>query len=148
MVVKRQVVLGGPLGAAVRRPIAHRQAQVDPDRVEDDQCVLKAELVGALRLGGDRLEQSLEDLLEQLPRTVAVCVGERGSDRGIDAQMGQLAFAAPQLASDLPQRMGAAQLREQHAHKLAPARQPRTAIFGPVALTRRKKSARGMSLRI
>lgn len=48
----------------------------------------------------------------------------------IDAQVGQLAFAAPQPAFNLPQRMGVAQLTEQHAHRLTPARQPLTAICG------------------
>ena len=49
--------------------------------------------------------------------------------RGFDAQMGQLAFAALQPAFYLAQGMGAAQLTEQHADKLAPARQALAAIF-------------------
>jgi hypothetical protein len=131
VVVEHQVQLNGTFSAAVLRPIVHRQAQVDHGRVEADPLVLEAERVYALRLGGDRLEQSVEALLEQLPRTVAVRVGQRGTDRDVDAQVGQLAFAALQPAFDLPPRMGAAQLTEQHANKLAPARQALTPIFGP-----------------
>jgi hypothetical protein len=45
--------------------------------------------------------------------------------------VGEFAFAALQPAFDLPQRMGAAQLAEQHGDKLTPARQPLAAVLCP-----------------
>ena len=44
-----------------------------------------------------------------------VGVGQRGTSRGFDAQVGELTFAALQPTFDLAQRMGTAQLAEQHA---------------------------------
>ena len=130
VMVEDQMQFDGPLGATELRPVIHRQAQVDHGRVETDQLVLEAKFLLAHGLGRHDLEQPVEDPLEQLPRTVAVRVGERGPDRNADAQVNQLAFAALQSTFDLPQGMGTAQLTEQHPHKLTPARQPLAAIFG------------------
>src|SRR4029434_7967132 len=89
-------------------------------RVQTDQLVLEAELLLAYGLGGDLLEQGVEHFLEQLPGAMRVGVRKRGAGRGRDPQVGQLAFTASQPAFDFPQRMGAAQLTEQHRDKLAP----------------------------
>ena len=47
---------------------------------------------------------------------------QRRSLRRADAQVLQLPLTAPQPVDDLPQRLRPAQLTEQHADKLAPAR--------------------------
>ena len=112
------------LGAAKSGPVVHRQAKVDRGRVDTDQLIREAELLFALRLDDDLLEQAVEDLLEQLPRTVAVGIGQRRAGRDFDPQMGQFALAALQTTLDFPKRMGPAELAEQHPHELTPARQP------------------------
>ena len=120
---------GDEIDAGIR-PFGEQPVVVVAPVINHDGAGCEGYVPGGLDVG-HRLEQSVEDLLEQLPRTVAVRVGQRGTNRDVDAQVGQLAFAALQPAFDLPQRMSAAQLTEQHAHKLAPARQARTTIFGP-----------------
>jgi len=133
-VVAHQLELDHALGAAKLRPAAHRQAQINRGRIETGQFVLEMELAFALRLGGDRLEQTVGDLFEQILWTVAVRVRQRGADWGGDPQVDQLAFAALQLARNLLQRMHSTELTEPHPHKLTPVRQPRAAIFGPCTL--------------
>lgn len=120
----------GPLGATELRPVIQRQAQVDHGRIQADQLVLEAEFLLAHGLGGNGFEQSVEHLLEQLPGTMAIGVGQRRARRCFDAQVGQLALAARQPAFDLSKGVGAAQLAEQPAHKLAPTRQSLAAVLG------------------
>ena len=124
VVVEDQMQLDRALGGAELCPVVHREAQIDDGRIDADQLVLEAKLLLAHRFGGDRLEQAVEDLLEQLPRSMAVGVGQRRARRCLDAQVGELAFATLQPALDLPQGMGPSQLAEQHADKLTPTRQP------------------------
>src|SRR5437870_4197551 len=65
----------------------------------------------------------------ELPRAVFVGV-RQGRARGRrDAQVLELALAAAQPAANLPQRMGAPELAEQHRHELPPAREaPRVTL--------------------
>jgi len=134
IVVEHHMQLDRALGAAKRRPVLHRQTQIDRGRIETDQLVLETKRAFVMRLSGDRRKQAVEDLFEQLPRTVAVRVRQRGADWGCDPQVDQLALATLQPALDLPQRMGPTELAKQHPHKLAPARQTLAAIFGPRSL--------------
>ena len=108
VVVEHQAQLDRTRGAAVLRPIVHRQAQVDHGRVEADQRVLEAECMFAHGCSRHDVEQLVEHLLAQFPRTMAIDVGARRAGRRFDAQVGQLALAAFQPAFYLPQGMGAA----------------------------------------
>ena len=111
------------LGGAELCPVIHGEAQIDDGRIDADQFVLETELFLAHRFGGDRLEQAVEDLLEQFPRTMTVGAGQRRARRRLDTQVGEFALTTLQPALDLPQGVGATQLAEQHADELAPARQ-------------------------
>ena len=52
---------------------------------------------------------------------MAVGIGQRRAFGSlIDSQMGEFPFASGKALADLPQRVGAAQLAEQHGDKLAP----------------------------
>ena len=79
---------------------------------------------------------------------MSIGVGQRRTGRCFDAQMSQLALATLQPAFNLSQRVSAAQLAEQHGDKLVPTRQLLAARSAFVALTRRLKAARGISLSI
>lgn len=129
VVVEHQMQLDRALGGAELRPVIHGQAQIDDGRIDADQFVLEAELLLAHRLGGDGLEQAVEDLLEQFPRTMPVGVRQRRARRRFDAQVSQLALATLQPAFDFPQGVRPAKLAEQHADELAPARQALAAVF-------------------
>jgi hypothetical protein len=54
------------------------------------------------------LQQLIKDFLVQLPGAMPVGVRQRGTARGLDAQMGQLALATGQTAADFPQAMSPA----------------------------------------
>jgi hypothetical protein len=70
-----------------------------------------------LTAGQERVEHGAIEL----PRAVGVGIGQRRAGGGRDAQVLELALAAAQPAADLPQRMGAPELAEQHGHELPPA---------------------------
>ena len=131
IVVEHQMQLDRAFGAPELRPVIHGEAQIDHGRIDADQLVLETELLLPHRLGGDSLEQPVEHLLEKLPRAMRVGVGQRRARRRFDTQVGEFAFATLQTTFDLAQGMGSAQLAEQHADKLAPARQPLASIFRP-----------------
>lgn len=128
--IEYQMRLDRALGATELRPVIHGKAQIDDGRIDADQFVLEAKLLLlAHRLGDDCREQTVEDLFEQFPRPMPAGVGQRRACRCLDAQVGEFALAALQPAFDLPQGVGAAQLVEQHADELAPARQPLAAVL-------------------
>ena len=129
VMVEHQMQLDCALGGAELCPVIHGKAQIDDGRIDADQFVLEAKLLLAHHFGGDRLEQAVEDLLEQFPRSMAVGVGQRRARRRFDAQVSELALATLQPALDLSQGVGSAKLTEQHADELAPARQPLAAVF-------------------
>jgi len=59
--------------------------------------------------------------LVEFPGTMSVGIGQgRAFGSLIDSQMGEFPFASGKALADLPQRVGAAQLAEQHGDKLAP----------------------------
>ena len=59
-----------------------------------------------------------------------VRIGQRGAARGRDAQVLELALAAAQALADLPERVGAPQLAEEHGDELPPAREPARMALG------------------
>jgi hypothetical protein len=137
VVVQQAMKLDRPLGAPELGPVEERRAQVDHRRVQADELVLEAELPPALRQGLAAQEQRLEHRPVELPRTMLVRVGQGRTIRRGDAQMLELALAAAQSPADLPQRVGAPQLAEQHGHELAPAREAPGVAFGVRPLDQR-----------
>ena len=85
IVIENQMQLDRALGALSLGPVIQRQAQVDDSRIDTDEFVLETEFLLAHPFGRDRLEQALEDLLEQLPRTMTGGVGQRRARRCLDA---------------------------------------------------------------
>src|ERR1700752_188999 len=78
-------------------------------------------------------EQLIKDAAIELPGTVLVGIGQRGTlGRVRQAQMAQRAFAGGQPAADFAQRLRAGQMAEQHGHELAPTRKPTSVPFGAV----------------
>jgi len=122
--VEQAMELDGALGAPERRPVEERRAQVDHRRVQADQLVLEPELPPALGQGLTPEQQRLEHGAVELPGPMLVGVGQRRAARRGDAQVFQLALAAAQAAADLPQRVGAAELAEQHGDELPPTGEP------------------------
>src|SRR5690606_35125715 len=76
------------------------------------------------------VEQLVEHLLVELPRSVLVGVGQRRPLRRRDPQMSQLALTARQPAADLAQRVRPSELTEQHGDELAPTREPARVALG------------------
>src|SRR5207247_11350535 len=66
-------------------------------------------------------EHLLEHRAVELPRPMFVGIRQRRAGGRGDAQVLELPLAAAQSPADLPQRMGAPELTEQHGHELAPA---------------------------
>ena len=92
--------------------------------------MLEAKLARCAHAGCHGPVQSVEDLLEQLPRTMRVGVGKRGARRCLDAQVSKLALAALQPALNLAQAMGPTELTEQHGDELAPTGKPFRSMLG------------------
>ena len=122
--------LDRPLGAPELRPVEQRRAQIDDRGVQAHQLVLEPELPPALAQGLAPGEQLLEHRPVQLPRPMLVGIGQRGAMRRRDAQVLELALAAAQPPADLPQRVRAPELTEQHGHELPPAREPARVALG------------------
>ena len=74
IMIKHQMQFDCTFGSAELRPVIQRQAQVDHGGVEAHQLVLEPKFLLAHRLGGNDVEQPVEHLLEQLPRTMAIGV--------------------------------------------------------------------------
>ena len=82
-----------------------------------------------------RASSGPEQVLEQRGGTVLVGVGQGGVvGRLGDAHMHQLAQAAGQAVADLAQRIGAAELTEQHGDELGPAGEALGGTLGGVLL--------------
>ena len=129
VMIEREMELHRALGPAERGPREHLRTQVDDGGVDRHQLVLEAELL----LAGRRLapaQQLVEDTLVQLPRPMRVGVGERRARRRGDPEVRELPFTTGQPAADLPQRMCAPQLTEQHGDELSPAREAARMAFG------------------
>jgi hypothetical protein len=129
IVIEREVELHGALGPAKRGPSEHLGAQVDHGGIKRQQLVLEAKLVRASHRAAPR-QQLVEDLFIESPRPMRIRVRERRAARRGDPQVGELAFAAGQPATNLPQRVRTSELTEQHRHELPPAGEPAGVPFG------------------
>jgi hypothetical protein len=76
------------------------------------------------------LQQLEKDLLIKLPGAVLIGIGQGGAIGGRNAQVFQFAFTASQTAGNLSERMGSAQLAEEHGHQLTPASESPGMTFG------------------
>src|SRR6266403_526751 len=135
VVIEQQVQLDRTLGRAKLRPIVHLQTQVDHGGIQAHQFVLEAELLRPLRPGQRQLglkacEQHVKHILIQLPGSMLVHVRQGRSGERFNAQMRELAFAAPQTLLDLPQAVGTSQLAEEHRYELLPAAHSPRMPFG------------------
>jgi hypothetical protein len=130
IVVQQAVQLDRPFRTPELRPVEQGRAQVNDRRVQTDEFVLEAKLPPTL---GQRLapeQQRLEHGPVELPGPMFVRVGQRRATRRRDPQVLELALAAAQPAADLPQRVGPAELAEQHRDELPPAREPTGVALG------------------
>lgn len=93
------------LGGAELCPVMHGKAQVDDGRIDADRLVLEAKFLPARRDGGDRLEQAVEDLLEQFPRTMTIGIGQR-ERAGTSIPRWALSLATARLRSLAGSRRG------------------------------------------
>src|ERR1039458_7109310 len=103
IMVEHQMQFDGSLGSAKFRPVVHREAKVNDGRIQTDQLILEAKLLLPDRLGSDGLEKFVKHFLEQLPRAMAICIGQGRSRRSFDAKMRQFAFATLESAFDFTQ---------------------------------------------
>ncbi len=122
VVIEREMQLHRAFPAAECRPRKDLRAQINHRRIQAQQLVLEPKLLRARHTAAAR-EELIEHGLVQLPGPVRVGIGQRRPTRRLDPQMCEPALATRQAATDLAQGMGAAQLAEQHRHKLAPARE-------------------------
>src|SRR6185295_4664527 len=120
--IEQQMQLDRSLGLPKLRPIEQRRTELDHRRVQGVELVAEAEPLASLRHLLAAPQDLLEDRLEQLPGTMLVGIGQgRTTRRPLQAQMLELAQAAAQPPTDLPQRARQGQLAEQHGHELVPA---------------------------
>ena len=66
-------------------------------------------------------EQLEKDYLIKLPGAVLIGISQGGMAWGGDSQVVQFALTTPQASDNLPERMGAPQLAEEHGQELTPA---------------------------
>jgi hypothetical protein len=124
IVVQQAMELDRALGAPELGPVEERRAEIDHRRVQADELALEPELPPALRQRPAAQQQRLEHRSVELPRPMFLGLGQRRAAGGRDPEVLELALAAPPAATNLPQRVGAAQLAEQHRHELPPAGEP------------------------
>jgi len=140
VVVQGEMQFHGALGPTKGGPRKHFGAELDQRGVETQQLVLEPKLLRARRgLSLTPGEQLVKDGLIQLPRPMRVGIRERGPAWRGDAQMGQPTFTARQASGDFPQRVGSAQLAEQHRDELPPAGETTGVAFGVGLLHRALK---------
>jgi hypothetical protein len=142
--IQREMQLHRALLTTKGRPRKELGAQIDHRRIQAQELVVEPKVLAA-RHRATPIEQLIEDRLIQLPRAVGIRIRERRALRRRDPEVRQLAFATRQPAADLPQRVRAAQLAEQHGDELSPAREaPRMPLrarrdHGPLKIRLRKK---------
>jgi hypothetical protein len=127
--------------------LGHTKTERDGGGIQAQQLVLEAEFVFAqtqdLLLAKAR-QSGLEEIFKQRRRPVLVGVGQRRTARRFqDAEMDQFAEAAGQTVADLAQRIGAAELAEQHRDELRPAGKTLGGPLGVVFLDQRPELVAG-----
>jgi hypothetical protein len=124
VVAEQDVELDAAFGLAEIGPRKQRQAQADRRRVQRQQAVLEAEgvlLLAQHTLLAEAAKELPEQRLEHRRRPMLVGVGQRGASGSVvDADVHELAFAAGEAVADLPQGVGARQLREEHGDQVSP----------------------------
>ena len=120
VVIEREMQLHRAFGAAKHGPGKHLRAQIDHRGVETEQLVFEPERLRAGHLATPR-QDLIEHRLIERPGPMRIGVGEGRPRRRRRAEMRELALATRQAATNLPQRMRAAELGEQHRHELVPA---------------------------
>jgi hypothetical protein len=128
--IQKQMQFDSPFGSAKFGPVKEADTEVNNGGIEADQFVLKPELFLDLDLALASFEELHKDSLVELPGTVLIGISQSGPTGGADAQMFQFTFAASQPSGNLSQRMGSAQLTEEHGHKLPPASKSSGMTFG------------------
>jgi len=122
VVVEDHVQFDRPLGASKVGPVEHAQAQLDHRGVHAIQLVLEAELPFSPVIRSGLSEQMIKHLLVDLPAPVLVGIGQRGASGAfMQAQVVQFSHATGQAAANLSQRLGFAELAEEHTDQLLPA---------------------------
>jgi hypothetical protein len=107
----------------VRRNFAQskRVSEVDDLGIETGQFLLKPELLFGFYLTPASIEQLKKDPLVALPRRLFIGIRQGGATGSGDAQMVQFTLAASKPSDNLSERIGTAQLAEEHGHKLPQA---------------------------
>jgi len=108
--VQQEVQLDRSFRGAELRPVEYGRAQIDNSGIQAQQFTRQAQLCTGFGHAQPLLaihEQLMKHRLEQLPRPVAIGIGQRGTCRRLrQPQMLQLALAGLQSFSDLAQRFG------------------------------------------
>ena len=111
-------------------PVEQRDRKIDQGRIQGIQLVAKTEAMPR-RLLAAAIQELIEDILIELPGTLAVRVGERGLLRCLlQAKMNDLAETALETATDLPQAMRLGQLAKEHGDELIPAGESLGSMLG------------------
>jgi len=76
------------------------------------------------------VEQLQEDFLVEQLGPMLINISQDRATRGSNSQMFELPLTASKAAGDLAERTGAAQLAEEHGHKLAPTGKSSGMSFG------------------
>jgi hypothetical protein len=121
--IEKKMKLDGSFGSPELGPIKHSQTQINGARIHADQFVFEPELSLPSDLGTASLKEMKENMLIQLPWAVLIGISQGGMAWSLNAQMSQLTLTASESPGNLTEGIGAAQLAEEHGHKLAPTRE-------------------------
>ena len=132
-VIEQQMQLYGSFCALILCPGKAAGAEGDQRGIEARQLVLEGEAMAG-QLAAQFVGEAVKQILEHLSRPVLVGVGERGAlGCVVQAEMAQFAFRGGKALDDLAQRLGIAELAEQHRDELSPggeaARMPLGLVF-------------------
>jgi len=132
--VEQGVHLHRRLGAAKRRPVEHRQTQVDGGGIEGvNGCVeFEAEWLLAIELAGAANEHCCH-IRPDAPIASLVGIGQRGSlDRGVESHSIEPGLVGRQTDFDIAQAFAPSQLREGHGAKLLGAGERSRALVASI----------------
>jgi hypothetical protein len=110
-------------------PVKETDGEIDDGGIQADEFVFKPELFLPDSLVLEATEKNQEEFLIEGPGAVFVRVGQGGAVRGGNAQVLQFALTTSEASDDFPERMGSAQMTEEHGDKLAPAGEPSGMAF-------------------